>query len=276
MPWDQPFEAYPGGNDFGSISCIAMRRLLSEFYTRLTKEHSITESASPIAVHIPGQSGVCSMGPGVPNTQGVIGAIALNSDVPVRLYLDDGVLTHPISGLDHSIYVLNGLAEAAHSQYLLVNAIAGFDTLTPNTLRCVRVSGLDQVEADYAADLSTIMPFGVHKGISASGGNKHPDGTIGLTNQALKPGQDKIKLEEINLYNAIMAQNGLTGELAMGSHAFFPYLDPASDNLMEVRILPAFIDVGAAFPTGAVNAKLNFVSQNNGLVKINVSRVADA
>lgn len=258
--WDASFEAHPLGDDFGSVTSQSLRQLLEEFYARFTLEHTITEGPSPTAVHTPGATGVCGLvDDPTPFTKGVLGAFQYSRAVGV-LFIDSSSVMSPIGGSNHSLYTLNLLLESAHPQYLLDNAAATYDTLT-GQLTVNSFANLDQVEADYSGYAGgftgTIIARAAHKGVSASGGNKH---VSNLVSGGFHAGRDKLKVSTATVANQAMS-NGVSVVITIGDYALMPFLNAASgDPSGGLALRPNFIDVGTPMPSGALNPIVTVLS----------------
>lgn len=275
MTWDNSFEAHPVGDDFGSVSTLSMRQLLAEFYTRLSKEHTITEGVAPQVVHTPGVPSVVGLLDGTPLTRGVVGALQYSRSL-AKLFIDSSSVMSAVGGINHSVFTLNVLDVAAHTQYILFQSV---QDLT-GVITTPYVNNLDVVEADYTGYAGgftgLILPRGLHKGVAVAGGNKHYDGIIS-DQSIVRLGYDKMKVTQSNVLNTTLAPNA-SAVVTLNEFSFIPYFDPTSDD-MPFQLRPAFIDNAASFPGGTITPQITVVNPGgigNRHVILNVNTVSAA
>lgn len=134
--WDNAFEGFPSGSDYGSVSGLALRKTKEAFLELLEAEHTVDLGVDATVSHTLGQASVLG-----PATYSEItmesGCLVLDGGA---LYSYDGADTLGFG--DHTL--LENVSASDHPQYL---AKSGTEIKGP--IACTKVSGLTEVLQEY-------------------------------------------------------------------------------------------------------------------------------
>jgi hypothetical protein len=248
--WTSAFESSPSGEDQGSITALVLRNILTEFKTRLSKEHTFDLRAAPECFHPDGDSSICAENEGTPSTEGIVGAVN-NDKTNNKVYRDTGSAMEIAAVLNHNDLATASLAvEDAHSQYIIRDGSSAevVDNLVIEN--GFKVTNLDEVAGNYSSSNNFAMPYTLHNGTDASGGAKHVNNSFrdgaGAETTLKYASEAKCKncSTDVTVLSTTAISSSASTVVTLGSLSFFPRLGSGTTGATAWYLYPVW-DAGS-------------------------------